>query len=60
MITDILVHAPTERPARPAVDASVCLAAAFEAHLDGLAVGYISTSTAFVVDGSAAELSRKP
>ena len=54
MIKDILVHVPTERPARPVVDASVSLAAAFEAHLDALAVGYISTSTAFVVDGSAA------
>jgi hypothetical protein len=54
MIKDILVHVPTERPARPVVDASVSLAAAFEAHLDALAVGYISTSTAFVVGGSAA------
>jgi nucleotide-binding universal stress UspA family protein len=54
MIKDILVHVPTERPARPVVDASVSLAAAFQAHLDALAVGYISTSTAFVVDGGAA------
>ena len=54
MIKDILVHVPTERPVRPVVDASVSLAAAFKAHLDALAVGYISTSTAFVADGGAA------
>jgi nucleotide-binding universal stress UspA family protein len=53
MIKDILVHVPTERPVQPVVDASVSLATAFKAHLDALAVGYISTSTAFV-DGSVA------
>ena len=53
MIKDILVHIPTERPMRPVVDASISLAAAFGAHLDAVAIGYIRTSTAFVVDGSA-------
>ena len=53
MIKDILVHIPTERPMRPVVDASISLAAAFGAHLDAVAIGYIPTSSAFVVDGSA-------
>jgi len=54
MIKDILVHIPTERPMRPVVDASISSAAAFRAHLDAVAIGYIRTSTAYVVDGSAA------
>jgi nucleotide-binding universal stress UspA family protein len=54
MIKDILVHIPTERTMRPAIDASVSLAADFSAHLDALAIGYVSTSAAYVVDGSAA------
>ena len=54
MITDILVHIPTERPPQPVVDAAVSLAARFGAHLDAIAVGYIPTSTAYVVDGGAA------
>jgi nucleotide-binding universal stress UspA family protein len=53
MIKDILVHIPTERPVRPVVDASVTLAASLKAHLDAVAIGYISTSTAYVMDGSA-------
>ncbi|WP_407177445.1 universal stress protein [Bradyrhizobium sp. STM 3562] len=53
MIKDILVQIPTERPARPVIDASVSLAVAFGAHLDALAAGYISASTAYVMDGSA-------
>lgn len=53
MIKDILVQIPTERPARPVVDASVSLAATFGAHLDALAAGYVSSSTAYVMDGSA-------
>jgi nucleotide-binding universal stress UspA family protein len=54
MINDILVHIPTERPVRPVVDASVSLAATFGAHLDALAIGYVSASSAFVMDGGAA------
>src|SRR3974377_2106665 len=54
MIKDILFHVPTERPPRPVVDASMSLAQAFGAHLDALAIGYISTSSAYVVDGSGA------
>jgi nucleotide-binding universal stress UspA family protein len=54
MIKDILVHVPTERPQRPVIDASVSLAASFGAHLDALAIGYISTAAAYVPDGGAA------
>jgi len=54
MIRDILVHIPTERSPRPVVEASVSLAAAFGAHLDAVAIGYIPTSTAYAVNGSAA------
>lgn len=54
MINDILVHIPTERLPQPVVDAAVSLAARFGAHLDAIAVGYIPTSTAHVVDGGAA------
>jgi len=54
MITDILVHIPTERPPQPVVGAAVSLAARFGAHLDAIAVGYIPPSTAYVVDGGAA------
>jgi len=54
VVKDILTHVPSERPMRPVIDASVSLARAFGAHLDAMAVGYISTSTAYVIDGSAA------
>ena len=54
MIKDILVHIPTERAMRPVVDAAISLGTTFGAHVDALAVGYIPTSTAYVVDGNAA------
>jgi nucleotide-binding universal stress UspA family protein len=55
MIKDILVHIPTERPMRPAIDASISLAAAFGAHLDAIALGYVSTgAVAYAFDGGAA------
>jgi len=54
MIKDILVHIPTERSMRPVIDASISLAQGFGAHLDALAIGYVSSSTAYVMDGSAA------
>jgi nucleotide-binding universal stress UspA family protein len=51
MIKDILVHIPTERVARPVVDASISLAAKFDARLDAVAVGYISAgAAAYAVD----------
>lgn len=56
MIKDILVHIPTERPMRPVIDASISVAAAFGAHLDALAIGYVSTSAAaYPLGGGAAD-----
>ena len=54
MIKEILVHIPTERAMRPVVDAAISLGTTFGAHVDALAVGYIPTSTAYVVVGGAA------
>ncbi|MBO0716410.1 MAG: universal stress protein, partial [Rhizobiales bacterium] len=54
MIKDILVHIPTERSARPVIDASISLGSAFRAHIDAFAIGYVSVSSAYVIDGSAA------
>lgn len=54
MYKDILVHIPTERPMRSAVDGSVSLAAHLNAHLDAVAVGYVATSAAYVMEGGAA------
>ena len=53
MIKDILVHVPTERPARPVIDASISIATGFGAHLDAMAVGYVAASAAFVGAGVA-------
>jgi len=53
MIKDILVHVPTERSARPVIDASISIAAGFGAHLDAMAVGYVAASAAFVGAGVA-------
>ena len=39
---------------RPVVDASVSLTAGFGAHLDAVAIGYVSASSAYVMDGGAA------
>lgn len=54
MIKDILVHIPTESPPRPVINASISVALTFGAHLDALAVGYVSARTAFAIDGAAA------
>jgi nucleotide-binding universal stress UspA family protein len=54
MYRNMLVHIPTERSVRPAVDGSVSLALAFGAHLQAVAVGYISTNVPFVAEGGAA------
>jgi nucleotide-binding universal stress UspA family protein len=55
MINNILVHVPTERPMRPVIDVSISLAAAFDARLDALALGYVSTNAAaYAFDGNAA------
>ncbi|MEW6151985.1 MAG: universal stress protein [Bradyrhizobium sp.] len=54
MYKDILVHIPTERPMRPAIEGSISLAAHLNAHLDAVAVGYVTTSVAYVMEGGAA------
>ncbi|MBP0110330.1 MULTISPECIES: universal stress protein [Bradyrhizobium] len=54
MYKDILVHIPTERPMRSAIDGSISLAAKLNAHLDAVAVGYVATSAAYVMEGGAA------
>jgi nucleotide-binding universal stress UspA family protein len=54
MIKDVLVHIPTERPMRPVIDGSISLAASLGAHLDAVSVGYVATSTAYVMEGGAA------
>lgn len=54
MYKDILVHIPTERPMRPVIEGSISLAAHLNAHLDAVAVGYVATSAAYVMEGGAA------
>lgn len=54
MYKDILVHIPTERPMRAAIDGSISLAAGLNAHVDAVAVGYVATSSAYVMEGGAA------
>jgi len=54
MFRNMLVHIPTERSARPAVDGSISLATACKAHLDAVATGYVSTNIPFVAEGGAA------
>jgi nucleotide-binding universal stress UspA family protein len=54
MYKDILVHIPTERPIRPVIDGSISLAAGLNAHLDAVAVGYVATSAAYIMEGGAA------
>lgn len=54
MIKDVLVHIPTERQVRPVVDGTVSLAAVHGAHVDAVAIGFVSESTAYVMEGGAA------
>jgi len=54
MYKDIFVHIPTERPMRPVVDGSISLAAHLNAHVDAVAVGYVATGGAYVMEGGAA------
>jgi nucleotide-binding universal stress UspA family protein len=54
MYKDILVHIPTERPMRAVIDGSISLATSLNAHLDAVAVGYVASSAAYVMDGGAA------
>jgi nucleotide-binding universal stress UspA family protein len=51
----MLVHIPTERPARPAIDGSISLAMSCGAHLDAIAVGFETVNNVpFVAEGGAA------
>jgi nucleotide-binding universal stress UspA family protein len=55
MFRNILVHIPTERPARPVVDVAISLTTARRTHVDAVAIGYESMSSAgLVVEGGAA------
>jgi nucleotide-binding universal stress UspA family protein len=55
MYKNLLVHIPTERSARPAIDGSISLAMSCGAHLDAIAIGFESTSSVpFVAEGGAA------
>ncbi|WP_300185104.1 universal stress protein [Bradyrhizobium sp.] len=50
----MLVHIPTERSARPAVDGSVSLAMLCGAHLEAVATGFESVNVPFLAEGGAA------
>src|SRR5262245_19143135 len=54
MYRNLLVHIPTERSARAAVDGSVSLAMICGAHLDAIATAYEPASLPIVADGGAA------
>jgi len=55
MFRNILVHIPSERPARPVIDVAVALSVARRSHLDAVAVGYESMGTiGMMVDGGGA------
>lgn len=54
MYRNLLVHIPTERSVRAAVDGSVATAKRFGVPLDAVAIGYEPSSIPFVVDGGAA------
>jgi nucleotide-binding universal stress UspA family protein len=54
MFRNILVHIPTERSVRPAVDGAISLAVSTGAHLDALAIGYEATNMPLVSEGGAA------
>src|ERR1700755_44268 len=54
MYHNMLVHIPTERSARPAVDGSISLAMSCGAHLDAVAAGFESVNVPFMAEGGAA------
>ena len=55
MFRNILVHIPSERPARPVIDVAVALTIARRSHLDAVAIGYESMSAAgMLVEGAGA------
>jgi hypothetical protein len=55
MYKNLLVHIPTERSARPAVDGSISLAMSCGAHLDAIATGFERVNNVpFLAEGGAA------
>ena len=55
MYKNLLVHIPTERSARPAIDGSISLAMSCGAHLDAIATGFERVNNApFLAEGGAA------
>lgn len=54
MFKNLLVHVPTERSPRPAIDGSISLAMSCGAHLDAVAAGYEPSNVPLVADGGAA------
>lgn len=55
MFRNILVHIPSERPARPVIDVAVALSIARRSHLDAVAIGYESMgSVGLLVEGGGA------
>jgi hypothetical protein len=56
MYKNLLVHIPTERPARAAIDASISLALSCGAHVDAVAAGFEATYavTPLAAEGGAA------
>jgi len=57
MCSNILVHIPSERPARPVVDVAVALTVARQAHLDAFAIGYESMGPAgLIAEGGGAAI----
>lgn len=53
MIHDIIVHIPTEAPATPAIECAVSVAAAFDAHLDGVVCAYEEMNASVALAASA-------
>ena len=55
MFRNILVHIPSERPARPVIDVAVALSIARRSHLDAVAVGYeLMATIGMVAEGGGA------
>ena len=57
MFRNLLVHIPTERSVRAAIDGAISLASTSKAHVDAMAIGYDSTNIPFVAEGGAAVVS---
>lgn len=54
MLKSVLVHIPTERPARPVIDGAISLAAARGLHLEAVAIGLETSDVGLVVEAGGA------